>query len=427
MSIPAVLFMGDLVIVARQAGLIAEARRRGLAPLLVVTPETEPARLAACRADASHPLSGLEAVVTVDDATVDLVFPAVQPLLHRYDVRAVVCVGDLFVEPVGLLAECLGLPGPGATASRICRNKLLQRLAVPGLAPGHRVVAPADRARLSTTGLTYPVVVKPVARFSSLGVRLVEHPAELAGILATYPPDETVLVEERVVGPEFSVEALTCGGETFWAAVTGKQTNEDSSVYFTEMGHLSPAYLPAAQERALLDANLEALRRVGFRDGITHAEFRVSAGGPVLMEVAARLPGDAIMTLWSLATGRSLEPVMLDLALGVPTAYPPPRRRAGQTYLDHPHGRLRDVTSTGAAVSWVERDDRWPDLVPAAPDEPARSRAVLVTRSPGDLLADQTDSTARSVSVVFDAPLTDAAAGFFTAFRAEVTVATDPV
>jgi hypothetical protein len=422
---PAILFMGDLVIVARQPRLITEARRRGFAPLLVVTPDTDSDRLAACRADITHPLSALEEVVEVEDAKVDLVFPAVQAWLRRYQVRAVMCIGDLFVEPVGLLAECLGLPGPGATASRISRNKLLQRTAVPHLSPPFQVVTPAERSAVDTGRLDFPVVVKPVGRFSSLGVRQVTEPGQLAEILATYPRDETVLVESRVVGPEFSVEALAAHGEVFWSGVTAKETNESTGVFFTEMGHTSPADLPAAEARALIEANAEVLRRVGFRDGITHAEFRLSGGRPVLMEVAARLPGDGITFLWELATGQPFEPVMVDLALGVPTSYPAPRRRAVQVYLEHPYGRLRDVRSTETPVYWVARDDRWPAFEPAAPEAPPRDCAVLVTREASEVLGPQTDSEARSASVIFDAPFGKPTADLGKVFASEVTITVD--
>nr|BFE86612.1 hypothetical protein GCM10020093_092130 [Planobispora longispora] len=77
--------------------------------------------------------------------------PAVQPLLRRYDVRGVLCIGDLFVEPVGMVAACLNLPGAGAGASRTSRNKLLQRTTVPHLSPDFRVVTPGSgRASPST-------------------------------------------------------------------------------------------------------------------------------------------------------------------------------------------------------------------------------------------------------------------------------------
>ncbi|GGS42031.1 MULTISPECIES: ATP-grasp domain-containing protein [Actinokineospora] len=405
---PAILFMGDLVIVARQLRLITEAHRRGYAPLLVVTPHTDPARLAELRADPEHPLSLLADVVEVADAKVDYVVPGIQPLLRRYDVRAVLCVGDFFVEPVGVVGDLLGVPGAGMAASRISRNKLLQRTAMADLSPAFEVVTPADRTGPVGEGLSFPVVVKPVARFSSLGVRQVKAREDLPSVLATYPDDETVLVESRVVGPEFSVEALTQNGEVLWSGVTAKQTNESGGIFFTEMGHTSPAPIPDADRAALIAANTTALKRIGFRDGISHAEFRLSENGPVLMEIATRLPGDAITFLWHLATGEPLEPVMIDLALGEPTSYPEPRRRAAQVYLEHPYGTLRDVTSTGSPVSWVSRDEIWPVFTPQAADAAPADHAVLVTVVPGDVLGPQTDSEARSASVVFDLPLDEA-------------------
>lgn len=402
---PAILFMGDLVIVARQTRLITEAYNRGYAPLLVVTPYTDPDRLAELRADESHPLSRLAEVVEVEDAKVDFVVPGIQSMLRRYDVKAVLCIGDFFVEPVGVVADCLGVPGAGSAASRISRNKMLQRTALPDLAPKFQVVTPADRR--GPFDVPFPIVIKPVGRFSSLGVRQVDRAADLPDILATYPEDETLLVESRVVGPEFSVEALTQNGVVLWSGVTGKRTNESTGIYFTEMGHTSPAELSEVDAQALIDANRTVIQRLGFRDGITHAEYRLSADGPVMMEVATRLPGDGITFLWELATGKPLEPVMIDLALGVPTSYPAPRRRASQVYLEHPFGRLRDVTSSSAPVSWVTRDDLWPAFTPQSAEAPPRDHAVLVTMVPGDTLGPQTDSEARSVSVVFDLPFGD--------------------
>ncbi|SDY48277.1 Biotin carboxylase [Amycolatopsis xylanica] len=422
MRAPAFLFLGDLVIVARQARLITEARRRGYAPLLVVTPHTDPARLAELRADPSHPLSQLADVVEVPDATVDAVMPGIQPLLRRYDVQGTMCIGDLFVEPTGVVADVLGLPGAGSGASRISRNKLLQRTALPEYSPDWRVVTPAERADVDPAEISFPVVVKPIGRFSSLGVYQVDDGERLAEVLAGYPADEIVLIESRVVGPEFSVESLVQHGKVFWNAVTAKETNESSGSFFTEMGHTCPAELAVSDEDLLFAANAEVLRRLDFRDGIAHAEFRISEGRAVLMEVAVRVPGGGITFLWHLATGEPLEPVMLDLALGQPADYPAPRRRARQVYLDHPHGVLVDVTSTSAPVSWVERDDRYPAMAPVAANAPAGARAVFVTQQPGAVLGAQTDGEQRSGSVLFDVPFGSPAEPLAEWFAGEVTV-----
>jgi hypothetical protein len=125
------------------------------------------------------------------------------------------------------------------------------------------------------------------------------------------------------------------------------------------------------------------------------------------MEVAARLPGDAITMLWHLATGAPLEPAIVDLALGAKPSYPRPVRRAAQRYLQHAAGVLESVTAEEGApeVSWIQRDGRWPAPRPVPADAPARCAAVLAARNAGDPLGEQVDSGARSVSVVGDAPL----------------------
>ena len=70
-------------------------------------------------------------------------------------------------------------------------------------------------------------------------------------------------MEELVTGPEFSVEALVHHGELVWSGVTGKITNEDTSQYFTEIGHTSPAELPLAEADALVAANAAILKACG--------------------------------------------------------------------------------------------------------------------------------------------------------------------
>lgn len=422
----AVLFMGDLVVLARQGRLIEEAVRRGLAPLAVVSTDTDLARLDAARADQTHPLRGLAEVVQVTDARIATVLPAVQPLLRRYDVRAVISVGEVFVEPVGMLAACLGLPGVGTKASVICRNKLLQRTTVPEFSPRWQVVPVAERAGFSLPHAEFPAVVKPAGRFYSSGVRQVYDQEQLTAALAVFGAEEISLVESRVVGPEFSVEALVQNGEVIWSGVTGKETNEHESDFFTELSHTCPALIPAEQEQALIAANAEILRRVGLRDGITHGEYRYTKDGVVLMEVAARLPGDAITFLWELATGEPVEPVMLDLALGEPASYPAPRRRARQHFLDHPHGVLRDVTADQAEVAWPSRDDRWPVFTPVETDAPAEVHAVLVGRLPGDVLGVQRDSGHRSASLILDAPLANDLDAFTKEAVESVRLVVDP-
>lgn len=403
---PAVIVMSDLVVLARQTRLIEEIVSRELVPLVLVGPDTPMDRLRAHMADPAHPLSLMNEVVQVPDPSVDTVLCAVQDWVREYDVKASICCGEVFVDPAGALGELLRLPGPGGWASRVCRDKIMQRTALDSFGPRWRAVAPAERSHAEPP--CYPAVVKPAGRMYSSGVRRVDDVEELRAALTQYGPGEAVLLEELVEGPEFSVEALVHEGEVLWSGITAKRTNEDGGRFFTEMGHTSPAPgLAPAEEEALLSANAGVLSRLGLRSGITHAEFRLSRGRAVLMEVAARLPGDAITMLWHLATGAPMEPAIVDLALGIKPDYPQPSRRAAQRYLDHDSGTLADVAvdAEGTEVSWIQRDGRWPGAEATDAGAPARCTAVLMAREAGAVLGEQMDSGARSVSVVGDAPL----------------------
>jgi hypothetical protein len=400
---PAVIVMSDLAALARQHGLITDIAGRGLTPLVIVGPSTDLAKLTGYIDDPAHPLSRIAAVRKLPGPAVDGVLASVQDWIADFDVRGVICSGEVFVDPAGALAEALGLPGPGAWAARVCRDKVMQRVILRDHGPASRAFAP--HARDSAKSDVYPCVVKPAGRMFSSGVFRVADEAELRAALSAYEPDETILVEELVTGPEFSVEALVHRGEVVWSGVTGKLTNEDSGPYFTEIGHTSPADVPLAESAALIEANTAILKALRFGSGITHAEFRLQDGRPVLMEIAARLPGDAIMMMWHLATGRALEPAMVDLALGVRPEQPAPSRRAVQRFVEHRPGLLADVRYAGEPVSWIAEDGYWPPVVPSAADAPARCASVMVGLTRGARLGPLYDSNGRSASVVVDLPL----------------------
>jgi len=399
---PAVIVMSDLAALARQHLLITDIAERRLASLVIVGPSTDLAKLTGFIGDGAHPLSRIAAVRQLPDAAIDTVLSSVQDWIVNFDVRGVICSGEVFVDPAGVLSEALGLPGPGTWAARVCRDKVMQRVVLRDYGPSWRSFAPHERD--AVTSDTYPCVVKPAGRMFSSGVVRVENDAELHAALSAYGPDETILVEELVTGPEFSVEALVDRGELVWSGVTAKITNEDSSPYFTEIGHTSPAKLPLPQSDALITANAAVLKALRFSSGITHVEFRLRDGQPVLMEVAARLPGDAITMLWYLATGRLIEPAMVDLALGVRTEYPAPTRRAVQRFAHHRPGRLADVHYAGQTVSWITEDGYWPTVTPSDIHGPARCVSVMVGLPRGAELGTLNESNGRSASVVVDLP-----------------------
>jgi biotin carboxylase len=406
----AVVLFGGISVVLRHARLVRESAIRGLDVLVVTSGDEDDvhARVEAFRSTKGHPLAGVAEWLVAPSAHVDEIVGMVRERWAHRDVRAVVSCGEVFVEACAQLADLLGLAGPGLRAGRVCRNKELQRAYLADVSPWSVLVPAGHRSRAAAAAKDYPCVVKPVGRMSSSGVRRVRDAGELDRAVSQLGPDEPFLIEEFVTGAEYSVESLVHAGRVLWENITAKVTNEDDSPYFTEIEHVLPAPgLRDEARRALLDASRSILGRLRFEDGISHAEFRLSPRGPVLMEIAARVPGDGITLMLELATGEPIEPVLLDLALGVPTTLPEPRRRVVHRFVEGGPGVLRGLVGEHLPPLVVLADDGvWPDPAPVAPDEQPRVATALLWRNPGTVLAEASrESGERAASVIVDLPL----------------------
>ena len=284
----AFILTGSFPVIRRNPLYLTELTRRGLR-ILVITAASYRDQASAAMAETTNPAAQIAEIAYVTgDFTKPGAFLAgavahTSAWRERYTIVGAYAVGDYLAEPTGLLADGLGVRSPGLRASRACRSKFLQRWYLPEYSPPTVIIPAGERDTVELRGVHYPAVVKPAGRASSSGVRSVADAAELRRQLATYPDDEIVLVEQKVIGPEFSVESLCHDGEIVFASVTGKRTTEATAHTFVELAHSVPSARADLTDR-LLAANQVLLRRLDFQDGVAHAEWRVGADGrPVLM------------------------------------------------------------------------------------------------------------------------------------------------
>ncbi|MGK5672074.1 ATP-grasp domain-containing protein [Micromonospora sp. URMC 106] len=212
------------------------------------------------------------------------------------------------------LAEALDLPGAGPAAADIFADKHRMRLLAAEAGLTNPAFALVD-SPAAATGFAERhggrCVLKPTRRSGSLGVQIIADPTEIAGAWAGTaspedPPEATgrglptaVLVEQVVDGREHSVELLVADGEVFFANVTDKRVRPGRSP--VETGHTVPTALPEATRRELIGVATRLAAAAGFRTGTLHSEWIVADGVPTLVECAARLPGDMITALVSIA------------------------------------------------------------------------------------------------------------------------------
>jgi biotin carboxylase len=269
------------------------------------------------------------------------------------------------------IAEHLGVPGLTALGAARCRDKHLTRIALTeaGLPqPRFTLVSSPEEAAVAAESTGFPVVVKPRGMGASAGVVRVAERAELAAAfgIATRashagPPDfeQGVLVEELIEGPEISVDGVVTAGRYQPFCLARKQLGPPPC--FEEVGHVVDAADPLTADPALYAMLAQAHRVLGLADGITHTEVRLTARGPVIIEVNGRLGGDLIPYLGKLATGVDPGQVAADAARGVRPSLTASRRQvAGVRFLYPPE----DCRIAGI---WLPEPGAVPGLVSAEP------------------------------------------------------------
>ncbi|MGL4175500.1 MAG: ATP-grasp domain-containing protein [Dermatophilaceae bacterium] len=211
-------------------------------------------------------------------------------------------------------------------AATVSRNKALQRavFAATGVAQPEHTLVPDVGSGADWAEGRFPVVLKPVGEFGSIGVELVADQGQLQQAAARRSDHGRVLVEEVVDGPEFSAECLVRDGHVLFTNITAKETT--GPPFFVEVCHRPGHRFAFPEEQESVGAFVvDVVRELRMRTGIVHLEFRVVSGrGPVLIEVAVRTPGDFIMDVVSATWGFDMFDAVLGLSLGEEVDLPGP-------------------------------------------------------------------------------------------------------
>ncbi|MGW4345297.1 ATP-grasp domain-containing protein [Streptomyces sp. NPDC004690] len=264
-------------------------------------------------------------------------------LAERHEVAGVLTWDEYALVPAATLAARLGVRTSPVDAMLACRDKgTTRRLLAEAAVPSARSVRvdSLTAAAEAAAKIGYPVVLKPASHAASIGVIRTQAPHDLAaawefaaaGAGEQGPEGHGILIEEYLDGPEVSVECATLAGETTVLAVTRKELS--FAPYFEEVGHtvtaddpLLPVVAPVARQ---------ALRALGVTDGVQHVEMRLTATGPRIIEVNARIGGDFIGRLVHLATGLDLPAIAASIAADRVPDLTPTRSHAAAVRMVYP-------------------------------------------------------------------------------------------
>lgn len=169
-----------------------------------------------------------------------------------------------------------------------------------------------------------PFIVKPIDMQGSRGINLVKNIEQKKALIMnsiSASDRGTVILEEYMVGPEVSVEMVVIDYRPTVLQITEKITS--GAPHFVELGHIQPAVLPDETKKQIINVAELAVRSIGIKNSIVHAEIILTKSGPKMVELGARMGGDGIQQqLIKLSTGIDLPEFAIDLALGLPLKVP---------------------------------------------------------------------------------------------------------
>ena len=209
--------------------------------------------------------------------------------------------------------------------------------------------------------LYYPVIVKPRDNSGSRGVKLCRNKEELEASMSEaleVSKLDTVLVEEFIEGPEYSIESLhyTANGQQPTAKViqfTEKNTTEFP--YNVELGHIQPAKISEERQQKIREIVSKIGVALHFENCPSHTELKINERGIFVIETSPRLGGDYITsTLTPLSTGVNLEDELLEISLGETiNPQPKPVQYSGVRFFSFEEGSvIKNVPNEEFVKSW---------------------------------------------------------------------------
>lgn len=239
-------------------------------------------------------------------------------VIEKYSIDAIVTAAtDKPLVMMARLAEKYGFPFYSVETAQWSTDKfqMKERFELGGVPHAQgRLISKVEEAE----GLVFPVIVKPRDNSGSRGVKLCRDKNELQISIDEALGNsklDTVLVEEFIEGPEYSIESLHHDGKSEVIQFTEKKTTEFP--YNVELGHIQPANISEENKQKIREIISKIGKVLNFGNCPSHTELKINERGIFVIETSPRLGGDYITsTLTPLSTGVNLEDELLKISLG---------------------------------------------------------------------------------------------------------------
>lgn len=301
---------------------------------------------------------------------------------------------EVSMNVMGRINDELGLSGISREQAIRATNKHLMREAFErGNAPSPKsfLTESAEDAWMHfKSDFDTNAILKPSRNSGSRGIAKVgcdiekEKFVNLYNIALGESRDKSVLIEQFIEGPEFSIEIIVWNGKVNVLAVTDKKTTE--APHFVELGHNQPSCFSEKEVEILKTAAIAGVKALGVNNCACHAEAKLMNGKAYLMEIGARMGGDFISTvLTGLSSGVDMVAAAVNCALGIEPCLEPVNKKhcVCIRYFCPKTGKLLSISNTEVlddprVYEW-EIYHKVGDMIPEVTSSLSRSGHVIVT------------------------------------------------
>lgn len=240
---------------------------------------------------------------------------------QSHSIHGVVTAGTDASMTVAAVANSLDLPGIRFIDAEACSNKVKMRrrlkdhgVPIPNFAPVWNI----QDARDALDFLKFPLVIKPADNMGARGVIKVENREELQAAFKhakKFCPTGELILEEYMVGPEVSVDALSFNGKFRITGIADRIIEREP--YFIEVGHNMPSALDSETLAEVERVMFSAMKALGITLGAGKGDIKITPDGVKVGEVAARLSGGFMSAFtYPLSTGVNLNRAAIMIAMG---------------------------------------------------------------------------------------------------------------
>jgi biotin carboxylase len=270
----------------------------------------------------------IDQLITVDTNNITKIEEEARKIFVKAPFQAIIPGSEYHVCIAAILANKFDLPACPIESVNALRDKYFMRqyLANAGgiRMPKYYFIKSESDLKSGLAHVGAPAIIKPTGLAGGLHVKKVANLQELVSAYAEIhrinmtemgnSALKGVMIEEFIGGKPFSVEGVVSASNITILSITEKISTPGP--YFVEMGHIVQANLDDNTSAKIITYVNSVIKALKMQMGVFHLELKLDEAGPVIIEIAGRLPGDHICDLIKMSRGVDFAEIMVRTHLG---------------------------------------------------------------------------------------------------------------